>query len=176
MNAGLFNEAGSGMMITVALDNATNHPIVAPDCGLNMGSDASAHERYLDLLCSFDFLYCLFVFVAGVGTGLAYPACCFYSEKRISNVASQILGGDPKARRELLPNDDDDDKIAMCLRELYRLASNESLQKDSKFYWGFDPSRVLRKFLQDHPEQSDEQPPDMFSYNNPDRDPNNTSH
>ena len=175
VNAGLFNEAGSGMMITVALDNATNHPIVAPDCGLNMGSDASAHERYLDLLCSFDFLYCLCVFVAGVGTGLAYPACCFYSEKRISNVASQILGGDPKARRELLP-DDDDDKIAMCLRELYRLASNESLQKDSKFYWGFDPSRVLRKFLQDHPEQSDEQPPDMFSYNNPDRGPNNTSH
>ena len=64
----------------------------------------------------------------------------------------------------------------MCLRELYRLASNESLQKDSKFYWGFDSSRVLRKFLQDHPKQSDEQPPDMFSYNNPDRDPNNTSH
>lgn len=175
VNAGLFNEAGSGMMITVALDNATNHPIVAPNCGLNMASDASAHERYLDLLCSFDFLYCLCVFVAGVGTGLAYPACCFYSEKRISNVASQILGGDPKARRELLP-DDDDDKIAMCLRELYRLASNESLQKDSKFYWGFDPSRVLRKFLQDYPEQSDEQPPDMFSYNNPDRGPNNTSH
>ena len=175
VNAGLFNEAGSGMMITVALDNATNHPIVAPDCGLNMGSDASAHERYLDLLCSFDFLYCLCVFVAGVGTGLAYPACCFYSENRISNVASQILGGDPKARRELLP-DDDDGKIAMCLRELYRLASNESLQKDSKFFWGFDPSRVLRKFLQNHPEQSDEQPPDMFSYNNPDRDPNNTSH
>lgn len=175
MNAGLFNEAGSGMMITVALDNATNHPIVAPDCGLKMSSDASAHERYLDLLCSFDFLYCLCVFVAGVGTGLAYPACCFYSEKRISNVVSQILGGSPRARRELLP-DDDDDKIAMCLRELYRLASNESLQKESKYYWGFDPSRVLRKFLQDHPEQSEEQPPDMLSYNNPDRDPNNTSH
>lgn len=122
---------------------------------------AKLYTTTIDLLCSFDFLYCLCESVAGVGTGLAYPACYFYSEKRVSNVVLQILRGNQNARRELLP-DDDDDKIAMCLREFYRLASNESLLKDSEYFWGFDPSRVLNEFLQDHPERLEERPPDMF--------------
>ena len=168
VRAGLFEGAGSGMMISVALQNATQHPIVAPDCGLGSGDDDSAGDRYLDLLCSFDFLYCLCVFVAGVGTGLAYPACCAYSEKRIVNVISRIFGSDDRPRRELLPNSDDD-KIALGLRALYKLAGEEALRNDSQFYWGFDPSRALSRFLTEHPEKPGEQPPDMFAYNNAER-------
>lgn len=165
VRAGLFKDAGSGMMISAALENAARHPIVAPDCWLDSDDGFSARERYLDLLCSFDFLYCLCVFVSGVGTGLAYPACCAYSEKRIANVISRIFGNDEKPRRELLPNVDDD-RIALGLRALYKLAGKEAMRNDGQFYWGFDPTRALSRFLEEHPEKPNEQQPDMYAYNN----------
>lgn len=165
VRAGLFKDADSGMMISVALENATKHPIVAPDCGLDSENGDLGRDRYLDLLCSFDFLYCLCVFVSGVGTGLAYPACCAYSENRIAGVVSRFFGNDQGPRRELLP-DADDDKVALGLRALYKLAGEEALRNDGRFYWGFDPTRALSHFLNEHPEKPGEQQPDIFAYNN----------
>lgn len=167
--AGLFNDKGSGMMISIALENACRHPFVAPDCKLEADEvSGDAKEAYLDLLCSFDFLYCLCVYVAGVGSGLAYPACISYSEKRIAGVVSQILGSNEKLRRALLP-DDDDASIARGLRSLYKRAGQEASRGRSEYFWGFDPTRVLSRFLDKHPSQAGEKEPDFFGFNNADR-------
>ena len=168
INAGLFNGNSSGMMISVAFDNASKHQIVAPDCGLGTVVDADAADAYLTLLCSFDFLYCLCVYVAGVGSGLAYPACCAFEGRRVAGIASQIFGNNAKIRRKLLP-EDDDTSIARGLRALVAVTKDEAMKNGGKFFWGFDPARVVGAFLDEHPTQPGEQELSMFSYNNADR-------
>lgn len=169
INAGLFNGNSSGMVISAALDNATKHVIVAPDCGLGPNDEsAEAREAYLNQLCSFDFLYCLCVFVAGVGSGLAYPACSAFEGKRVAGTLALVFGSNEKPRRLLLP-EDDDESIARGLRALVDVAKNEAMRNGGTFFWGFDPAKVLGMFLDEHPAQPDEQTPDMFAYNNADR-------
>ncbi len=152
VNAGKFRNDTSTMMISVALDHIKRHPSIIPEYDFTMsdeeeraGTLTEKDESVLNLLCSFDFLYCLCVFVAGEGRAGAYPACIGYEQKRISHVVIKMLGKDDSARRALLPGYSDK-RIAEGLRELYRLISNEALS-NSRFVWGFDPTGLIGPFL-----------------------------
>lgn len=153
VNAGKFRNDTSTMMISVALDNIKRHVCIMPgfdfkttDGEENAGKLTEAEDSVLNLLCSFDFLYCLCVFVAGVGEAGAYPACVGYEQKRISRVIVKMFGKDDRVRRELLPGYSDTE-IANGLRELYRLISNEAMHS-SRFVWGLDPTGLIGPFLQ----------------------------
>ena len=148
---GLFDERGSGMLISAALERAKEHPIAMPDFDLAEADGKKGHDeqRAIDYLCSFDFLYCLCVFTAGDGVADAYPCCCVFSEDRIRKVVAKIFGGDSSARKALLPNSTDDE-IADGLRNLYQIISNES-GRASNYFWGLDPTKLLSSFLDKHP-------------------------
>lgn len=152
VNAGKFRNDTSTMMISVALDHIKRHTSIIPEYDFTMngeeeraGTLTEKDESVLNLLCSFDFLYCLCVFVAGEGHAGAYPACIGYEQKRISHVVIKMFGKDDSARRALLPGSSDE-RIAEGLRELYRLISNEALN-NSRFVWGFDPTGLIGSFL-----------------------------
>lgn len=152
VRAGEFPNDTSTMLISVALDHIKQHSCIMPAFGFtamdNKDSDGrltQGEESILNLLCSFDFLYCLCVFVAGDGQGSAYPSCIGYEQKRISRVVVKIFGKDDRARRALLP-DYSDVEIASGLRELYKLASSEAM-RSSRFVWGLDPTGLIGPFL-----------------------------
>lgn len=152
-NAGKFRNDTSTMMISVALDHIKRHACIMPGFNFtvnkgeeNAGRLTEEEESVLNLLCSFDFLYCLCVFVAGDGKAEAYPACVGYEQKRISCVVMKMFGKDDRTRRALLPGYSDAE-IASGLRELYGLISNEALSS-SRFVWGFDPTGLIGPFLQ----------------------------
>ncbi|OFK23663.1 helix-turn-helix domain-containing protein [Olsenella sp. HMSC062G07] len=152
INAGEYGHGSDGALISLVLNHLAGHPSILPEYALNpmtidgkMGNDG---EAVLDLLCGFDFLYCLCVFVAGKQQAGAYPSCVDFSEDRIRYVSTKIFG-DAGARKKLLPGYSDDD-IAAGLRELYHLISNEAMSK-SKYFWGADPSGAIGAFLAEHP-------------------------
>ena len=149
---GFFDEKDSGMIISAALEKGKKHPIGMPD--LNLGSKVtdgySDEEKALNLLCSFDFLYCLCVFAAGDGYGEAYPCCCAYSESRINLVAAKMLGKDDVARRMLLP-DCTDEEIASGLRKICELIQNE-FRRTFNYYWALvPPAGPISSYLKEHP-------------------------
>lgn len=156
VRAGKFKNNTSTMMISVALDQIKQHMAIIPeycfepeDEDKQTGGLTEKEEMVLNLLCSFDLLYCLCVFVAGDGHAGAYPACIGYEQKRISFVVVKILGKDDKTRRTLLPGYSDAE-IADGFRELYRLMSNEALGK-SRHVWEFDLTGAIGPFLEANP-------------------------
>jgi len=156
VRAGKFKDDTSTMMISIALDNIKQHAPIIPEYCFDVEDDSSQagrltdkEERVLELLCSFDFLYCLCVFVAGDGHAGAYPACVGYEQKRISSVTVKMFGRDERARRALLP-DYSDAEIANGLRELLYLMNNEALNK-SRYAWAFDPTCLIGPFLEANP-------------------------
>lgn len=160
VNAGKFRNDTSTMMISVALDHIKRHVCIMPEFsftatngGEKAGRLTEEEDLVLNLLCSFDFLYCLCVFVAGDGEAGAYPACIGYEQKRISRVVIKMFGKDDSARRALLPGYSDAE-IANGLRELYRLISNEAMHS-SRFVWGFDPTGLIGPFLQANAENNE---------------------
>lgn len=153
VNAGRFRNDTSTMMISVALDHIKRHASIIPEYSFTNdtaeghgGTLTEEDESVLNLLCSFDFLYCLCVFVAGEGQAGAYPACVGYEQQRISYVVIKMFGKDDSARRALLPGYSDE-KIAEGMRELYRLMSNEAWGS-SKFVWELDLTGLIGPFLQ----------------------------
>ncbi len=153
LRAGEFRNDTSTMLISVTLDHIKRHNRIMPafdftsaDSKDTDGRLTKEEESVLNLLCSFDFLYCLCVLVAGDGQGGAYPACVGYEQKRISHVVVRMFGKDDRARRALLPNYRDTE-IASGLRELYKLISNEAM-RSSRFFWGLDPTGLIGPFLQ----------------------------
>ena len=152
VRAGLFRNDTSTMLISAALDHIKQHSCITSVFGFtvtnNEGNDgrlAQEEELILNLLCSFDFLYCLCVFVVGKGQGEAYPSCVGYEQKRINHIIVKLFGEDSKARRALLP-DYSDAEIARGLHELYRLISAEAMHS-SRFVWGFDSTGFIEPFL-----------------------------
>ena len=149
---GLFDEKGSGMLISAALERGKAHPISMPDFNLAARTEEASldEDKALNLLCSFDFLYCLCVFTAGDGYADAYPCCCAFSERRISSVAAKMLGEDGAARRALLPNCSDDE-IATGLRGICQIVSTE-FRRVCNYYWALvPPAGPISDFLKAHP-------------------------
>ena len=156
VNAGKFKDNSSTMMISVALDHIKRHKSIIPEYDFDeearedqIGKLTEKEDSVLDLLCSFDFLYCLCVFVAGEGQAGAYAACVGYEQKRINPVIVKMFGRDDRARRDLLPGHTDSE-IANGFRELYRLMCNEAMGK-SRYVWGFDQTGVIGPFLEANP-------------------------
>lgn len=155
-NAGKFKDDTSTMMISMALDDIKRHEAIIPEYSFNGNADGTRsgtltekEESVLDLLCSFDFLYCLCVFVAGDGNAGAYPACIGYEQKRINSVIVKVFGRDGRVRRALLPGYSDSE-IANGFRELYRIMSNGAMGR-SHYVWGFDQTGVIKPFLEANP-------------------------
>ena len=152
VRAGMFRNDTSTMLISAVLEHIKQHGCIISTFGFtvtnrkeNDGKLTKEEELILDLLCSFDFLYCLCVLVAGKDQGGAYPSCVGYEQKRINHIIVKLFGKDSKARRALLP-DYSDAEIARGLHELYRLISDEAMHS-SRFVWGFDPTGFIEPFL-----------------------------
>lgn len=152
VNAGKFKGNTSTMMISVALDHIKHNEAIIPDYSFDDepndtqgGTLTEKEESVLNLLCCFDFLYCLCVYVAGEGEAGAYPACVGYEQKRINSVVVKMFGKDDRARRALLPGYTDAE-IASGFGELYRLISHEAMGSN-RYVWGFDQTGVIGPFL-----------------------------
>lgn len=152
VRAGMFRDDTSTMLISAALEHIKQHGYIISSFGFtvtnkkeNDGKLTKEEELILDLLCSFDFLYCLCVFVAGKGQGEAYPSCVGYEQKRINRIIVKLFGEDSKARRALLP-DYSNTEIARGLHELYRVISAEAMHS-SHFVWSLDPTGFIEPFL-----------------------------
>lgn len=152
---GSFGDKGSGMLISLALNHAKRHPIVMPDIDLSISASSDteselsdADNLLLDLLCSFDFIYCLCVTISGDGFGGAYPSCSAFSERRIKSVLPKIFGDRHEVRRALFPGKTDD-AIADGLQKVYKLISEESMRKERSI-WGFDTTGIISQFLSKH--------------------------
>ncbi len=148
VNAGKFKGDTSTMMISAALDHIKRNKAIMPDFNFDdepsegqAGSLTEKEESVLNLLCCFDFLYCLCVFVAGEGQAGAYPACIGYEQKRINPVVMKVFGKDDRVRRTLLPGFTDSE-IGNGFRELYHLMSREAM-RSSRYVWGFDSTGVI---------------------------------
>ena len=153
---GAFEDKESGTLISLALDQIKKHPTIMPEIDLARSAKAEADgdmseedDLILDLLCSFDFIYCLCVAIVGKGSGGAYPSCVAFSEKRISSVVSNIFGDRDNVRKSLFPGKTDDE-IADGLRQVYQLIGNEAMRA-SRYVWGFDETGLIGKFLRNHP-------------------------
>lgn len=153
VNAGKFKGNTSTMMISVALDDIRHNKAIIPEFSFDdepseaqSGTLTEKEESVLNLLCCFDFLYCLCVYVAGKGEAGAYPACVGYEQKRINSVIVKMFGKDDRARRELLPGYNDAE-IASGFGELYRVISHEAMGS-SRYVWGFDQTGVIGPFLE----------------------------
>lgn len=155
---GAFEDKGSGMLISLTLDQVKKHPMIMPDIDLASSTKAEGcadvSEKdglMLDLLCSFDFIYCLCVAIVGEGSGGAYPSCVAFSEKRVSSVVAKIFGDRDDVRRSLFPGKTDGE-IAAGLQQVYQLIGNEAMRA-SRYVWGFDETGLIGKFLRDHSSQ-----------------------
>ena len=155
---GEFEHRGSGMLISLALDHTKKHTIVMPDIDFanssESGSDSELSEKdnlMLDLLCSFDFIYCLCVAVSGNGFGGAYPSCVAFSEERVSSAVLKIFEKRDNVRRSLFP-EKTDSEIADGLRQVYQLIGNEAMHA-SQHVWGFDETGLIARFLDEHSSQ-----------------------
>lgn len=156
VNAGKFKKDTSAMMISIALDHIKHHEAIIPEYAFGdkqndspSGALAEKEESVLNLLCSFDFLYCLCVYVAGEGQAGAYPACTGYEQKRINSVVVKVFGKDARVRKALLPGYSDLE-IANGFRELCGIMSNEALWKGN-YTWSFDQTGAIRPFLDANP-------------------------
>lgn len=153
---GFKGNESAGALISTVLDDIRKHPSLTPDYQDERATDtvndnqlSDKDDSILDLLCSFDFLYCLCVYVAGSGDGGAFPACIAFSERRVANVSALVFGPNDKARRCLLPHFDDS-AIANGLRHL--LGEIHSSNTSAKYhFWGFDYSGSVNSFLRANP-------------------------
>lgn len=153
---GEFGDRGSGALISLVLDHMKKHPSIMPDIDFagstEVNPDGGMSEKddmVLDLLCSFDFAYCLCVEISGDGSGGAYPSCVAFSEKRIASVVAKIFGNRDDVRRSLFPGKTDAE-IADGLRRVYQLIGNEAMHA-SNYAWGFDGTGLIGRFLKDRP-------------------------
>ena len=153
INAGKYGRNGDGTLLSMVLEHIGNHAAIIPEyptfARQENGKMSDAEEAVLDLLCGFDFLYCLCVFVVAGGDSEAYPSCVAFSEARVRSVEVKVFGSNDEVRRKLLPNNTDAD-IADGMRRLYYLISNEAMHS-SRFVWGFDTAGVIRPFLDANP-------------------------
>lgn len=153
INSGRYGKNGAGTLISCVLDHVTRHARLLPDYDIGERTDdgklSDAEEAMLDLLCCFDFLYCLCVFTMAGDNNGAYPSCVDFSESRIRPVVVKVYGSDDSVRKALLPGKGDQD-IADATRALYYLISNEAMS-GSKFVWGFDSTGLIRSFLDTNP-------------------------
>lgn len=151
VRAGKFGEQNSGTLISLSLLHMKEHAAISSALGLDFPTDASTdglsdlEERALDLLCSFDLLYCLCVYVAGDGKGLAYPACSGFDESRIKGVASKMFGSDASARHKLLP-DANDSEIAASLQKISDTIGNQAMQH-GRYAWYLSEIPAVATFL-----------------------------
>ena len=156
---GKFENRGSGMLISLALDCTKKHTVVMPDIDFANSSESDSDNKLsekdnlmLDLLCSFDFIYCLCVAVSGNGSGGAYPSCVAFSEKRISPVILKVFGDRSDVRRLLFPKKTDSE-IAEGLRQVYQLIGSEAMHA-SQYVWGFDETGLINRFLSEYPSEA----------------------
>lgn len=152
---GGFEKRGAGMLISLALDRAKDNVAIIPDIDFVNSAESEsskgmsdAESLMLDLLCSFDFIYCLCVTICGNGFGGAYPSCVAFSEKRVNLAIVKIFGDCDNVRKALFPGKTDVE-IADGLREVYKIIGNEAMCA-SRYAWGFDETGLIRKFLQEH--------------------------
>ena len=146
-NAYLFDKDQPGMMISQACSRMCERPLLVPAIEQQKSANNQS-ELLLNLLCSFDFLYCLVVFVAGDGKGDAYPACVAFSQNRISGTLAVVFGKNDRVRRSLLPNNTDIE-IANGLIELCKLIQTQSMQA-SRFWWNLDLDMSVTTFVASH--------------------------
>lgn len=155
INAGKFKNDTSTMLISAALEHVKRHSAIILEYDFKddepgkPGVLTEKEDSLLNLLCSFDFLYCLCVFVAGEGFAGAYPACIGYEQRRINSVVVKVFGQNDRTRRELL-HGYSDEQIADGFRELYRIICNEAMDK-SRYVWGTDTTGVIGSFLDANP-------------------------
>lgn len=148
-NSNMYPKNGSGMMISVCLDEIKNHKLLRPDCiGIETVDQwEKVNDYVLDSLCSFDILYCLCVYVAGDGRAGAYPACIYYQQKRVSLVLERLFAKDDSMRRELLPNASDQE-IATGYAELRKIMSTEGGGRGWHFL--YDLSVNIERFMNEN--------------------------
>lgn len=141
-----------GWLISGALKDIRSHPKlllpgIAP-CSENASEGdglTKTDSTVLDLLCSFDFLYCVCVFAVRDGHGGAYPSCSMYSEKRIGVIAAAVFGENDTPRHQLLP-DKSDAQIARSVREVLDIA-HKGASSPKQLTWGMYYERNLASFL-----------------------------
>lgn len=141
----------SDNLISIALDRLNERHLILP--GINFapknddGSLSASDETTLDLLCSFDYLFCLCVEISGEGRGGAYPACCTFSDSRVEQAIIAVFGHDQTIREDLFPGKTAN-QIARGTREVNRLAEGQAMQRGR--FWGTDRTGLREMFIKEN--------------------------
>ena len=145
----LLGGENSDNLISVALERLSTRHIILPNLSFahskNDGALSSSDERALDLLCSFDYLFCLCVEISGDGRGSAYPACCVYNDSRVEQAVIAAFGPDQPIRDALFP-DKTVEQIAAGAMEVTRRIENQAMQYGR--LWGDDRTGLRELLIQ----------------------------
>lgn len=151
----LLGGKNSESLISVALERLNTRPLILPNLNYvprnDDGSLSPFDEKTLDLLCSFDYLYCLCVEISGDGTGSAFSACCLYNDQRVEQATIAAFGTDRSIRDALFPGKSNE-QIAVGAIEVTRLAKNQSMQYGR--FWGVDRTGLRERFIRDNSPES----------------------
>jgi hypothetical protein len=146
--AGLIKDDRGGFLISAARELMVGHPAMRPDIGDNEIpplDKINSHDILLNSLCQFDIAYCFVVAAEGTGKGEFYPSAAAFSEDRAKPIALKIVD-DPKVRRELFPNSNDE-RVGDALGLVYHRTVKESANYGGR--WWSAPQQVTR-FIDDN--------------------------